>query len=111
MTNVGERFELTQYIGLFLLYLLKIYTMKDIKPELQDVLLKVGKHIRRLRNVNTDKGYMKFAEDLQEKGIKISKNTLYRIETGSGDYSLLALISLLKHYDLKVSDFFKEVGL
>ncbi|MBN1415658.1 MAG: hypothetical protein JW973_11200 [Bacteroidales bacterium] len=84
---------------------------KDIDPELKEVLLKVGNQVRELRKNNSDKGYLKFAEDIQKQGIQVSKNTLYRVETGSGDYNLLSLISLLKHYNVKVSDFFKECGL
>lgn len=84
---------------------------KDIDPELKEVLLKVGNQVRELRKNNSDKGYLKFAEDIQKRGVQVSKNTLYRIETAGGDYNLLSLISLLKHFNVKVSDFFKECGL
>lgn len=84
---------------------------KDIDPELEKVLLKVGEQVRKLRKDKSDKGYLKFAEDIQKQGVQISKNTLYRMETGSGDYNLLSLISLLNHLDVKVSDFFREVGI
>ena len=84
---------------------------KDIDPELKEVLLKVGKQIRKLRNDNSDNGYLKFAEDIQKQGVQVSKNTLYRMETGSGDYNLLSLLSLLKHLDVKASEFFREVGI
>lgn len=96
------------YISIFV----KIQLMKkDIDPELKEVLLKVGEQVRKLRNEKSDKGYLKFAEDIQKQGIQVSKNTMYRMETGSGDYNLLSLISLLKHFNINASDFFKTCGL
>ena len=101
-----------QLVGLFFVYLLKITIMKkDIDPELKDVLIKVGEQVRKLRKTNSDKGYASFAKEIQEMGVQVSKNTLYRLETGNGDYDFLSLVSILKHFDVKVSDFFGECGL
>ncbi len=85
--------------------------VKDIDPVLKDALKVIGVKIRQLRKGQTNLNYKDFADQLQEEGVMVSKNTLQRIESGNENYNLLSLLSLLKYFDIQISDFFQEAGL
>jgi len=84
---------------------------REIEPDLLDDLKIIGERIREIRKDRTSINYKDFAEQLKKDGKNVSKNTLQRIETGNENYNLVSLLSLLKYFDIKVSDFFREAGL
>lgn len=84
---------------------------REVDPVLEDALKTIGVRIRQIRKERTNLNYKDFAEQLQNDGVMVSKNTLQRIESGNENYNLISLLSLLKYFDLQIGDFFKDAGL
>lgn len=84
---------------------------REVDPVLTDALKIIGVKIRQIRKEHTNLNYKDFAEQIQNDGVMVSKNTLQRIESGNENYNLTSLLSLLKYFDIQISDFFKEAGL
>ena len=78
-----------------------------INPFHQEWLVKIGRHVRKLRKERTKMGYIEFAEQ-----IGLDKKTYYKIERGEGDYNITNLMRVISYYPkLTLQEFFKETGL
>ena len=77
-------------------------------PSIQEVMDKIGKQVRLLRESNTQRSYSDFAKNV----IQMNKNTYFNIEQGKRDYTISHLLRILNQYpDMKISQFFQEAGL
>jgi hypothetical protein len=81
--------------------------VKELDPEVQDILEKIGAQVRTMRKASSDLDYKKYAKEELPIGIA----TYWRIEKGTHDYVVSKLIHVLLKHNLKLSDFFKEAGL
>jgi len=79
----------------------------NIDPDILEIMEKIGEQVRELRKSSTDKPYSDFATNTPE----INKNTYFRIEQGKMDYNISWMLKILKHHDIKLSQFFKDAGL
>lgn len=76
---------------------------KDIPLEHQELMVKIGKRLRDLRKT---KGltYIEFAEQ-----IGISRNGYNNLELGISNFQFITLVTVLKYYEMSVSEFFKDL--
>lgn len=76
---------------------------KDIAPEDQEVLLKIGNKIKELRQ-SKNKSYKVISDE-----IGISRNNYLLIEHGKLYCKLSTLMLILKYHNIQIIDFFKSL--
>jgi len=81
----------------------------DIEPEILDALMKIGGQVKILRTTKTDLSSKELAKEIEG----VSKNTILRIEQGTGEnYNIVSLLKILYYYPgLRLSTLFKKAGL
>ena len=79
----------------------------DDSAKVDQRLVAIGKHVRKLRKEKTDLNYIDFA-----KKIGMDKKTYIKVEKGQEEYYLSTLIRIISFYeDLTMESFFREIEL
>ena len=73
----------------------------------QELLIKIGAHLRKLRKEYFKCGYIEFAHK-----VGMDKKTYYNLERGEKDYNIGNFLKVLSTYsNISLSQFFKDAGL
>ena len=77
--------------------------LENISTEHQELLLSLGQKLKQLR-ISQKKSYIEKAQE-----IGIPRNTYNKMELGKINFQFSTLLQVLQHYNISVSDFFKDL--
>ena len=74
----------------------------------QDILIKIGAQLRKMRKQQFKVGFIKFAEEI----VHMDKKTYYNLERGERDYKIGNMLKVLSYYpDYTLEHFFHDAEL